>query len=210
MFCFVLVLSNCINVLECTILIDYICRTQEGPAYTWLFNFHMFARSEARLWDQILVPTHSLRVKGTKGQHRNLGTRELGNLGTWELGNLGTWELGNLGTWELGNLGTWELWNFGTFELGNLETSRDKKKSPDLSGQKNHPTSLDKKKSPNLSGQIDSPNLPGRRKKSPNLSGQKKITQPLKTKKNQPTSRTEKNHPRNKGTREQRNKGIKE
>ena len=52
--------------------------------------------------DQILVPTHSLRDKGT-----------------WELGNLGAGELGNLGTWELGNLGTWELGNFGTLELGN-------------------------------------------------------------------------------------------
>ena len=28
---------------------DTFCRTQEGPAYTWLFNFHTFARSFARL-----------------------------------------------------------------------------------------------------------------------------------------------------------------
>ena len=100
------------------------CRTQEGPAYTWLFNFHTFARTFARLlvrlWDQILGPTHSLRDKGAKGQHRNLGTWELGNLGTWELGNLGTWELGSLGTWKLGSLGILELGNFGTWELGNL------------------------------------------------------------------------------------------
>ena len=58
------------------------CRTQEGPAYTWLFNFHTFGateqRSERRLFvsrDQILVPTHSLRDKGTKGQHWNKGTK---------------------------------------------------------------------------------------------------------------------------------------
>ena len=47
---------------------SYCCRTQEGPAYTWLFNFHTFVRTYVRpyvrLRDQILVPTHSLRDKG--------------------------------------------------------------------------------------------------------------------------------------------------
>ena len=76
------------------------CRTQEGPAYTWLFNFHTFGRTDVRTFvslDQILVPTHSLRDKGTKGQRdrgkkgqRDKGTKEPWNLGTWELENLGT------------------------------------------------------------------------------------------------------------------------
>ena len=32
-----------------------ICRTQEGPAYTWLLNFHTFARSLGRLLGQSLA-----------------------------------------------------------------------------------------------------------------------------------------------------------
>ena len=71
--------------------------------------------------DQILVPSNSLRDKGTKGQ-TDKGTKrqtDKGNLGTWELENL---ELGNLKTWELGNLGTWELGNLGTWKPGNLES----------------------------------------------------------------------------------------
>ena len=30
------------------IIISDFCRTQEGPAYTWLFNFHTFVRSSVR------------------------------------------------------------------------------------------------------------------------------------------------------------------
>ena len=103
------------------------CRTQEGPAYTWLFNFHTFRPSTVRLLDQILVPTHSLRDKGPQGQHRNkgtiqeqrdnTGTKEQRNNGSWKLG---TWEVGNLGNWELGNLVTWKLWNLGTWELSTM------------------------------------------------------------------------------------------
>ena len=47
------------------------------PAYSWLFNFHTFGRTEGRTFvslDQILVPTHSIRDKGTKGQ-RDKGTK---------------------------------------------------------------------------------------------------------------------------------------
>ena len=32
-----------------TATLDNLCRTQEGPAYTWLFNFHTFVRLVARL-----------------------------------------------------------------------------------------------------------------------------------------------------------------
>ena len=74
------------------------CRTQEGPAYTWLFNFHTFGPSHRPKFvflDQILVPTHSLRDKGTKGQYRNKGTiqEQRDNTGTKEQRNKGTKEL---------------------------------------------------------------------------------------------------------------------
>ena len=111
------------------------CRTQEGPAYTWLFNFHMFARSLGRslgLWGPILVPTHSLRDKGKRDNtgtwehrntgHRNTGTQEHRNTGTQEHRNTGTQEHGNLGTQKLENTETWEHGNLGTRKLGNTET----------------------------------------------------------------------------------------
>ena len=93
----------------------HLCRTQEGPAYTWLFSFHTFRRSDVRLLRSnfgLYTFIKGQRDKGTKGQRdkgtkgkRDKGTKGQRDLGTWELGNLGTWELGNLGTWELGNLG---------------------------------------------------------------------------------------------------------
>ena len=50
------------------------CRTQKGrPTPHFSIFIRSFVRPSVRLWDQILVPTHSLRDKGT-----------------WELGNSGT------------------------------------------------------------------------------------------------------------------------
>ena len=95
--------------------------------------------------DKILVPTHSLTDKGTKGQ-RDKGTKGKGvkgakgqrnkgikgqkdkgkegqrDKGTKDLWNFGTLKLWNFGTWELENLGTWELGlgNLGTWKLDNL------------------------------------------------------------------------------------------
>ena len=66
-------------------------------------------------------------------------------------------------TQEQRNKGTWELGNLGNWEIGNLTTWE----LGNLSGQK---------KSPNLSGQI----------KNHPTSRTKKITQPLRTKKNHP------------------------
>ena len=101
----------------CSLLstVFYFCRTQEGPAYTWLFNFRSDRATDRRSFvsrDQILVPTHSLRDKGTKGQHRNIGTKgQQRNKGTTqEHRNKGTKEQRNKGTKEqneLGNLATW-------------------------------------------------------------------------------------------------------
>ena len=90
-------------------------------------GFSIFLRTDWQTFvslDLVLVPTHSLREKGTKGQRdkgtkkqrdkrtkgqtdkRTNGQTDKRNLGSWEHGKLGSWELGNLGTWELGNLGT--------------------------------------------------------------------------------------------------------
>ena len=57
------------------------------------------------------------------------------------------------------------------------------KKTCNLLRQKNHPTSRDKKKSHNLLGQKEITQPLGTKKKSRNLLGQEKITQPLRTKK---------------------------
>ena len=54
------------------------CRTQEGPAYTWFFNCHMFVRSDGltdvRLLNLNRCSTHSLSNQVTKGQ-RDKGTK---------------------------------------------------------------------------------------------------------------------------------------
>jgi hypothetical protein len=99
-----------------------------------------------------------------------------------------------MGTWNLGNLETWEL-----------TTSQDKKITKPLGTKKNHHTSRDKKKSPNLAGQkkinqtlgsykikktiVTKINHPtSRDKKITQPLGTKNITQPLGTKENHPTS----------------------
>ena len=111
------VLSLFINIYQ------YFCLTQEGPAYTWLFNFHTFVRLFARSLVRSLARS-SLRSNFgpytfIKGQ-RDKGTKqELGNTGTQDTG---TQEHRITGTQEYRNTGTQEHRNTGTQEHGNLGT----------------------------------------------------------------------------------------
>ena len=90
-------------------MIEFFCRTQKGPAYTWLFSCHTFGRTDRRSFvslDQILVPTHSLREKGTQGQ-RDKGTKGQRDKGTKrqrDKGTKGQWDKGTKGQWDNGTM----------------------------------------------------------------------------------------------------------
>ena len=90
---------------------SFFCRTQQGPAYTWLFNFHTFVRSSLRSNFNPYTFIKGQRDKGT--------TQELGNTGTQYTG---TKEHRNTGTQEHRNTGTQEHRNTGTQERRNTET----------------------------------------------------------------------------------------
>ena len=56
-------------------------RTQDRPAYTWVFNFHTFGRTGVRPLRSKQVSTHSLKEKETKGQ-RDKGLKGQRDKGT--------------------------------------------------------------------------------------------------------------------------------
>ena len=93
------------------------------------FNFHTFVRivCSHHLFvslDQILVPTHSLRDKGTKGQ-RGRGTRgqrDIGTKGQREKGKKGQRDKGTKGQRDKGTKGQSDKGIWEHRELGNLGT----------------------------------------------------------------------------------------
>ena len=45
----------CCKIDGVTTLVNNFCRTQEGPAYTWLFNFHTFASLFVRFFVRLFI-----------------------------------------------------------------------------------------------------------------------------------------------------------
>ena len=74
----------------------YYCRTQEGPAYTWVFNFHTFVCLFVCTFvslDPNLVNLHSLSLRSQKFKRdaQPLGTKKITHpLGTKKMQTFGT------------------------------------------------------------------------------------------------------------------------